>query len=469
MMFQDIPRHSGYAPATDWLDEVPRHWGWLPARTLFQERKATGFDGEALLSVTIGRGVISQAELLSSGSKKDSSNTDKSKYKLVQQGDLVYNKMRAWQGAAGLSRYRGIVSPAYVVMTPRGGESAFFHHVVRTSMFAKEAERWSYGITSDQWSLRPEHFKMIRFPVPPADEQAAIVKYVAHANACIDKAIGAKRRFIALLEEQSRAVANELVTRGSGTGELRPTGIPWLPEVPAGWDVAPLKRYWTVTDCKHLTVPFTDDGIPLASVSQAQRFFLDLAEAKRTDIDSYEDLIDGGRRPRRGDLIYCRNVGVGAAAVVETDEQFAMGQDVCLLRSRGQNPVFLNHFLRSNAMRAQLELILVGSTFRRINVEDVGALTIVVPPVDQQNQLADEIADSTSPAGTAIRKEQREIELLEEFRSRLVADVVAGRVDVRTIASSLPDIHLAAPWGDSASDFGADLADFGDEIEASGD
>lgn len=91
-------------------------------------------------------------------------------------------------------------------MTPRSGSTGFFHQVVRTPMFAKEARRWSYGITSDRWTLRPEHFKMIRFPLPPVEEQAAIVKYLAHANTRIDKAITAKRRLIALLEEQRQVL-----------------------------------------------------------------------------------------------------------------------------------------------------------------------------------------------------------------------------------------------------------------------
>jgi type I restriction enzyme, S subunit len=466
-MFQGLPRHAQYMAASDWLREVPEHWAWLPARAVFQERRSTGFDDDKLLSVTISRGVISQAELLSTSSKKDSSNSDKSKYKLVAPGDLVYNKMRAWQGAAGLSRYRGIVSPAYIVMTPRGGESAFFHHIVRTPMFAKEAERWSYGITSDQWSLRPEHFKMIRFPVPPIEEQAAIVKYLAHANSRVDAAIASKRRLIALLEEQRRCIANDLVTRGTGSEELRTTDVHWLPEVPRGWDVAPLKRYWRVTDCKHFTVPFTDEGIPLASVSQAQRFFLDLSDAKRTNEESYEYLVDGGREPRRGDLIYCRNVGVGAAAVVDSDEKFAMGQDVCLLRSQGQNPVFLNHFLQSNAMRSQLELILVGSTFRRINVEDVKALTIVVPPVDVQCAVVEQIARATHPVTKAADHAVKEIALLTEFRRTLVADVVTGQVDVRGIAPSLPGVDPGASWCDSELTEDATPAGFRDMLEVS--
>src|SRR5690606_18150912 len=102
-----------------------------------------------LLSVTITRGVITQKALLAASSKKDSSNADKSKYKLVQPGDIVYNKMRAWQGAIGASRHRGIVSPAYVVVCPRQKvDPRYYHYLLRTPAFVREAERWSYGITS---------------------------------------------------------------------------------------------------------------------------------------------------------------------------------------------------------------------------------------------------------------------------------------------------------------------------------
>src|SRR5262249_43067047 len=145
-----------------WLGQVPEHWPVVPNRALFTEIKERERPDEQMLSVTITRGVVRQSALLEESSKKDSSNLDRSAYKLVQPGDIAYNKMRAWQGAIGVSSFRGIVSPAYVIVRPRDASSAiYFHHLFRTPMFAKEAERWSYGITSDMWSLRPEHFKMI--------------------------------------------------------------------------------------------------------------------------------------------------------------------------------------------------------------------------------------------------------------------------------------------------------------------
>jgi type I restriction enzyme, S subunit len=145
-----------------WLGEVPGHWRVLPNRAIFTEVKERDHPHEQMLSVTITKGVIPQKALLSDSSKKDGSNQDKSAYKLVCPGDIAYNKMRAWQGALGVSDYRGVISPAYVVQRPREDvESRYVHYLLRTPAFAKEAERWSYGITSDMWNLRPEHFKLI--------------------------------------------------------------------------------------------------------------------------------------------------------------------------------------------------------------------------------------------------------------------------------------------------------------------
>src|SRR5665811_243429 len=127
-----------------WLGEVPEYWGVKPNRALFEEVKDQGHPDEPMLSVTISRGVISQDDLLADTSKKDSSNLDKTKYKLVQPGDIAYNKMRAWQGAVGSSKLRGIISPAYIVQRPRSGVQAeYMHYLMRTPAFAKEAERLS--------------------------------------------------------------------------------------------------------------------------------------------------------------------------------------------------------------------------------------------------------------------------------------------------------------------------------------
>lgn len=416
--------------------DYAQDWQVRSLRSMLVARSERNRVDLPLLSVARERGVfVRSVEDANHNAIPD----DLSNYKVAREGDLVINKMKAWQGSLGLAPVDGIVSPAYFVFKADFSVPRFGEYLLRSKPYVARFAAASDGIRIGQWDLNVPRMRNIEVWLPPADEQAAIVKYLAHANARIDKTIVAKRRLIALLEEQGRCLANHVVTHGADYEARTSSGVSWLGDIPSGWDVAPLKRYWSVTDCKHLTVPFTDEGFPVASVSQAQRFTLDLSDSKLTDADSYERLIEGGRKPRRGDLIYCRNVGVGNAAVVETDEQFAMGQDVCLLRSESQNPYFLNHFLRSNAMRVQLEALLVGSTFRRINVEDVRSLVIVVPPIEEQARLVARVNDELVPISVATGKLGREIMLLQEFRSRLVADVVTGQVDVRAIAATLPD------------------------------
>jgi len=232
-----------------WLGHVPEHCKILPGRAGFVEVQERDHPNADMLSVTITKGVIRQQALLEGSSKKDGSNLDKSAYKLVRPGDIANNKMRARQGAIGVSEYEGIVSPAYVAQRPREGTvPRYLHYLLRTPAFAKEAERWSYGITSDMWSLRPEHFKMVYSCLPPVTEQAAIVRFLDHVDRRIRRYIRAKQKLIQLLDEQKQAIIHRAVTRGLDPNvRLKPSGVEWLGEVPEHWEVLPLRRRWTVT------------------------------------------------------------------------------------------------------------------------------------------------------------------------------------------------------------------------------
>ena len=216
-----------------------------------------------MLSVTITRGVIRQRELLADSSKKDNSNQDKSAYKLVRPGDIAYNKMRAWQGAIGVSYYHGIVSPAYVVERPRKGTSSrYLHYLLRTPAFAKEAERWSYGITSDMWSLRPEHFKMIYGCLPSLLDQTAIVRFLDYADRRIQRYIRAKEKLIALLEEQKQAIIHQAVTgqvdvrTGQPYPAYKDSDVEWLGQVPEHWEVRRMKNLVTTSSAGIQMGPF---------------------------------------------------------------------------------------------------------------------------------------------------------------------------------------------------------------------
>ncbi len=263
-------------------------------------------------------------------------------------------------------------STEYHVMRPAASIDAdFLYRLISSKPFLFLGEEHMEG-SAGQKRVPSDFLANFPIPVPPFDEQRAIAAFLDAMDARITRFIAARRRMIALLEEQKAAIINQAVTRGLDSHvPMKPSGIDWLGDIPAHWSVSSISRNWRVTDCKHVTVPFVHkgpDSFPLASVVQSQSF--DLAGAKHTTREWYEYLIEGRRQPKVGELVFCRNVSVGSAANVVTDQAFALGQDVCLLSSPSQHSRYLNYFLFSGYFAVALERTLVGSTFRRINGVD---------------------------------------------------------------------------------------------------
>jgi type I restriction enzyme, S subunit len=421
-----------------WLGEIPAHWNIKRNGSLFQQRNAVGEPDWPILEVSLRTGVRIREF---GSSKRKQVMSDKAKYKCAAKGDYVYNMMRMWQGAAGIAPVDGLVSPAYVVAKPLPhANPAYFASLFRTDDYLAEIDAFSRGIVKDRNRLYWDQFKQIPTPCPPTEEQTAIARFLTWATNRLDRTIRAKRRIIALLNEQKQAIIHRAVTRGLDPSvPMKDSGIPWLGEIPEHWEVTALRRHWTVTDCKHLTVTFVENGVPLASVREVRNFELDLSECRLTTPEWYQHLIQGDRKPEEGDIIYCRNVSVGSSALVTADAKFAMGQDVCLIRSELQSQQYLNYLLQSSFMKKQLELLLVGSTFKRVNIAQIKALTVVIPPRQEQDKIGRHLAEELTAYETATSRLEREITLIREYRTRLIADVVTGKLDVRQAAAGLPE------------------------------
>ncbi|KYH33080.1 restriction endonuclease subunit S [Neomoorella mulderi] len=436
----------------EWLGQVPEHWEVLPGRTVFREINDRGHPDEQMLSVTITRGVLRQADLLADSSKKDSSNEDKSNYKLVQPGDLVYNKMRAWQGAVGVSAYRGIVSPAYIVQRLRSAENLarYMHFLLRTPLFASEAERWSYGITSDQWSLRAEEFKCIYFSLPPLLEQTAIVRFLDWAGRRIRRVIRARQRRIKLLEEYKQALIHRAVT---GKIDVRtcqpypaykPSGVEWLGDVPVHWDIVPNRAVLRLK--KHLVGKASTD-YTLLSLTKGGIVVRDLENPEGkfpTSFDTYQVV-------EPGDIIFClfdidetpRAIGLsslhgmitGAYTVFECTDPVVRAY-VYLFYLAMDNGKFLK------PLYTGLRKVITKSAFLTAKMP--------LPTKEEQTAIVEYLDAQTAKIDTAIAAARREIDLLREYRTRLISDVVTGKVDVREVAARLPEepSEEDAPWTD---------------------
>lgn len=481
-MIHDLKPYPEYKDsAVPWLREVPEHWDVLPNRALFAEVKEREHPEEQMLSVTITKGVIRQQALLADSSKKDSSNQDKSAYKLVRPGDIAYNKMRAWQGAIGVSDYCGIVSPAYVVQRPReGADARYFHYLLRTPAFAKEAERWSYGITSDMWSLRPEHFKMIYGCLPPLAEQTGIVRFLDHADRRIRRYIRAKRRLIELLNEQKQAIIHRAVTRGLDPSvRLKPSGVAWLGEVPEHWGVVPLRRV-TIARCDEpfgaglKSQHYTDTGIRVIRLQNIGHGEFKDKDAAFIAPRHYATL--GDHSVLEGDLVLA-GLGddrhpAGRACVAPAELGPAMVKADCFRFRVDRNRLHPRFgALQLTATSSTVSSILsTGATRQRINLQTMSTRAVVLPSLDEQSAIVAFLDAQTDKIDAAVAADRRALDLLKEFRTRLIADIVPGKLDVREAAVKLPDEREEAQAFEDAetvaeSDEATEAMDFAESTE----
>ena len=416
-----------------WLGSVPTHWSVLPNRALFDEVKDRNHPKEEMLSVTITRGIVRQKVLLDGSSKKDSSNLNKGAYKLVQPRDIAYNKMRAWQGALGASTLRGIISPAYVVMRPRKEANPwFYHNLYRTPSFAKEAERWSYGITSDMWSLRPEHFKVIGSVLPPPDEQAAIVRFLDHANRKIDGWVRAKRKLIGLLNEQKQAIIHRAVTRGLHPDvPLKPSGIPWLGDIPHHWAISRVKNEFKCLNPQRIPISSTQRGAMTARL-------YDYYGASGV-IDKVENFIFDDELlliAEDGANLVLRNLPLAIIA----KGKFWVNNHAHILKPKRGNLEYLAGFMETLNYQPWIS----GAAQPKLTKDRIMGIAIAVAPVSEQAAIVAHFTEKTAPLRAAIARTEREIALMQEYRTRLTADLVTGKLDVRAAAAHLPAPPAAA-------------------------
>ena len=447
-----------------WLGVVPEHWSVLPNRVIFDEIKERDRPEADMLSVTITKGVIRQQTLLEDSSKKDGSKLDRSAYKFVRPGDIAYNKMRAWQGAVGVSEFEGIVSPAYVVERPReGADPHYLHYLLRTPAFAKEAERWSYGITSDMWSLRPEHFKMIYSCLPPLPEQAAIVRFLDHADRKIRRYVRAKQKLIKLLEEQKQAIIHRAVTRGlDSTVRLKSSGVEWLGDIPEHWEAKRAKMLFHEVD--HRTTTGTEELLSL-------RMYQGLVPHREVStVPISADALVGFKKVRIGQLVMNRmRAAIGMFGIA--NHTGLVSPDYAVLEPIDTQVLeyFLRLFKTSAAggiFRIESKGLGTGSAgFMRLYTDRFGMIKLPVPPMDEQQQIVQEISDGIAEIERTGVRLKREIELLHEYRTRLIADVVTGKLDVREAAAQLLDEDQELPPIDESDEISDAEEDGFDDLD----
>lgn len=325
------------------------------------------------------------------------------------------------------------------ILRPREDlDGAFLLRCLQAKPIRVQLELAANGVT--RFGIPKSEIGFLALPIPPIPQQRAIADYLDRETGRIDALVAAKERLLELLAEKRRALITRAVTQGlNPDAPLRDSGNPWLGEIPADWDAVQLRRAAVVIDCKHRTVPFVDDGVPLASIREVQSWEIDLSAAKMTTEDEYVLMIEGDRDPRPGDVIVSRNATVGAAALVPRGARFCMGQDVSLIRSGGRlEPEFLGWLFRADCVVNQVVSASIGSTFLRINVEQIKELVIPLPRPEEQQAIVAHIATETAKLDALRTATERTITLLRERRAALIAAAVTGQMDIGDPVAAKP-------------------------------
>jgi type I restriction enzyme, S subunit len=461
----------------EWLGDVPEHWALIPLR-----RTSTRYTGgtpdrsndsywEDGTIPWINSGAVNQGLITEPSAFITQEAYQNSSARWVANGALV-------MALAGQGKTKGIVAQTGIATTcnqsmaaicPAPPTEARYLYWLLVSQY-EHIRNMAGGEARDGLNL--EILGSIPCLKAPPAEQRTIAAFLDRETGRVDRLVAKKRELIERLKEKRTALISRTVTRGlpPGAGKkypqisqiyademkrpksssenlrqsasicgslpenppLKPSGVEWLGEIPKHWEVAQLRRKAHILDCKHRTVPFIDDGIPLASIREVHGFEVDLTNAKQTSEDEYLTLIEGDRRPRVGDIIYSRNATVGDAALVATKERFCMGQDVCLIRAPKHHAKFLLFLFRSPPLMEQVESLMIGSTFRRINVGQIHAFWICVPPLPEQAAIAAYLDEETAKLDALVGKVEEAVDRLQEYRTALITAAVTGKIDVRT-------------------------------------
>lgn len=417
-----------------WLPSIPAHWEVRRNGRLFSERRETGYPELPILEVSLRSGVrIRDMD----GGKRKQQIADRSVYQRAVKGDIAYNMMRMWQGAVGIAPADGLVSPAYVVATAHDDvDPVYYAYLFRTGDYMKEIDSYSRGIVPDRNRLYWQAFKQMPSAYPPLDEQRLIVRFLDWHGAMTGKLIRTKRRLIALLNEQKQSVIHRAVTRGlDPAARLKPSGADWLGDVPEHWEVLKLKHLTEFHNgLAFKPTDWASEGVPIIRIQN-------LNGSSEFNYTTNADL-PAHMLISRGDMMFAWSGNRGTSFgpfIWDRDVAGYLNQHIFKLVGFSSHAKYFYYTLKAVTKHVEDETHgIIGLV--HITKPALGSIKVPVAPTEEQILIADYIDEQCAAIDEVISDARREIDLVQEFRTRLIADVVTGQLDVRAVAASLPDV-----------------------------
>lgn len=417
----------------NWIQQIPEHWNLLPGLAVFDENKNKNpclFENQ-VLSLSYGRIVIKPKEKLH-GLVPESFAT----YQIVKDGDIIIRPTDLQNDKTslrvGISRNKGIITSAYISLkTKPAHHKNFIFRLLQSYDFLKIF----YGLGSGlRQNLDFKDLKRLPIMIPPLEEQENICRYLDKAEVQINKFIQKKKRLIELLKEQKQVIINQAVTRGLDSNpRLKPSGIDWLGDIPENWKVAPLKRIVAInkSNLSEKTHPFHE--FQYVDISAVGSGYL------KQKLVSYQ-FKDAPSRARRivssGDILLSTVRTYLRAIWYNESQQNLIASTGFAVLSPGKEtlPEFLGYRVQGNDFIDQIVRLSTGIAYPAINETILGSIKLAIPnTITEQEKIYSHIYENTKNYDVLIARYVKEIHLIQEYRTRLISDVVTGQIDVRNI------------------------------------
>lgn len=423
-----------------WFSAIPTGWQAQKMRELFSERRIKVSDKE-YAPLSVGKmGVVPQLE---TAVKTDNGDNRK----LICEGDFAINSRSDRKGAGGISMYDGSCSLIITVLKPHSEiNGRFYHYLLRSHYFSEEFYRNGFGIVSDLWTTKWKTMRNIFIPVPSRSEQDQIVRFLDWKVSSINKLIATKKKQIALLHERQSVHVSHIVTHGLKTNATsKKSGIEWIGDVPAHWEIMRCKYLFSERDER------SSEGAE-QHLSMSQKYGL-IPDSQLDERRMLSESYKGAKICYKDDLVLNRlkaHLGVFALSpqlgVVSPDYTVLMPNNNRIL------PSFAETLLKSERCRGELRTRVRGiiEGFWRLYTNDFNTIVLPVPPLEEQTEIMEYIQAFREKTKKYVGILMQEISVLQELKTRLVADTVTGKIDVRDI--EIPEYEFVDEDSDSDTD-----------------
>ena len=415
----------------EWIGEIPADWEMGRIGQLYSERREKVSDTKyAPLSVTM-QGIVPQ---LSTAAKTDAHDDRK----LVKKGDFAINSRSDRRGSCGVSPFDGSVSLINTILCPHDDMNAgYYNWLFHTSMFADEYYKWGHGIVNDLWTTGWQEMKRISIPVPAIEEQAAISNYLDQQCAYIDAVIEKTKASIEEYKKLKQAVITQAVTKGiRGDRPMKDSGIEWIGEIPADWEVGKIK--YGVTKVGSGKTPsggadtYADEGILFLRSQNVYDTGLSLEEPTYITEEVDEEM-KGTRVGPRDVLLNITGGSIGRCCIFPKELVRAnVNQHVSIIRVKTNifTSEYMHYYWLSKLGKMSIALYQTGGNREGMSADAIKNSPILIFDINEQNEIVDYLDEKCSAIDILIEKKEQTLTEMESYKKSLIYEYVTGKKEV---------------------------------------